>query len=415
MWASSCNFIFLAKAKESMKYLSYLTLFFLLLISCKNEGNDTESTAADPETTETQVESEPDVPAPANALVYGEAPGVLNGMRVYLKSVPQAKQRISESAVVKDGQFVFEKTDKDLTGQIVFMEMDQGNERETLILRDQPIYVKLYKDSISKSEIKGGADNAQLQDYQMARVDYLTKVQEWKTARGKYSREGDEQSVSEVTSEWMDAEQDYKKDMKSVISNNPNKLSSLLVLGDMLNDKMLQPNESRELFDKMDEDVQSSMVGKQIDSYLTRMQRSEVGAKAPPIEGKTPDGKVLALKDVMGKYTLVDFWASWCRPCRMENPNVVKAYQKYHDKGFNILSVSLDKKNQEEAWKRAIEQDNMTWHHVSKLMYFNDPAAKQYNVNAIPATFLLDENGIIIAKNLRGSALHNKLEELLGA
>ncbi|MDO1499000.1 TlpA disulfide reductase family protein [Winogradskyella maritima] len=108
----------------------------------------------------------------------------------------------------------------------------------------------------------------------------------------------------------------------------------------------------------------------------------------------------MALADVLGKVTLIDFWAAWCKPCRAENPNVVSVYNKYHEKGLNIIGVSLDRTA--DAWKKAIEDDGLTWNHVSHVAYFNDPIAKLYNVNAIPAAFLLDENGVIIAKNLRG-------------
>ena len=109
---------------------------------------------------------------------------------------------------------------------------------------------------------------------------------------------------------------------------------------------------------------------------------------------------MLALNDVKGKVTLVDFWAGWCRPCRAENPNIVAVYEKYKDKGLNVLGVSLDRNR--DLWLQAIEEDNLQWSHVSNVQYFQDPIARLYNINAIPAAFLLDENGIIIAKDLRG-------------
>jgi len=114
---------------------------------------------------------------------------------------------------------------------------------------------------------------------------------------------------------------------------------------------------------------------------------------------------------MLGKVTLVDFWAAWCKPCRLENPNVVAVYKKYHDKGLNIVGVSLDKSADD--WKKAIQDDGLTWNHVSHIKYFQDPIARLYNVDAIPAAFLLDENGVIIAKNLRGTELEAKVAELL--
>jgi len=135
-----------------------------------------------------------------------------------------------------------------------------------------------------------------------------------------------------------------------------------------------------------------------------------IGITAPEIELPNPEGDTIALSSLRGKYVLLDFWASWCRPCRIENPNLVESYQKYHDKGFEIYQVSLDKKK--ESWVEAIEKDNLTWMHVSDLKYWNSEAAELYKVQSIPASFLLDKSGKIIAKNLRGDALEAKLSEI---
>jgi len=137
------------------------------------------------------------------------------------------------------------------------------------------------------------------------------------------------------------------------------------------------------------------------------------GAQAPEISLNTPEGEILKLSDLKGKYVLVDFWASWCKPCRIENPNVVKAYNKYKDKGFEILGVSLDR--DKNRWLQAIAADGLTWKHVSDLKYFQSEAALTYGVSAIPYTVLIDKEGKIIAQNLRGPSLERKLEELFGA
>jgi thiol-disulfide isomerase/thioredoxin len=113
----------------------------------------------------------------------------------------------------------------------------------------------------------------------------------------------------------------------------------------------------------------------------------------------------------MGKVTIIDFWASWCRPCRTENPYVVEIYNKYHDQGLNIIGVSLDKTK--EAWLKAIEDDGLKWQHVSELKFWQDPIAKKYGVMSIPQTFILDAKGIIRAKNLRRQDLENKIKELI--
>jgi peroxiredoxin len=124
-------------------------------------------------------------------------------------------------------------------------------------------------------------------------------------------------------------------------------------------------------------------------------------------------GKPVSLASFKGKYVLVDFWASWCGPCRRENPNVVKTYNTYKDKGFQILSVSLDQPGAKDKWIKAIHDDNLTWTHVSDLQYWDNEVAKQYGIQAIPANFLLDPDGKIIAKNLRGEDLAAKLSTVL--
>ncbi len=136
------------------------------------------------------------------------------------------------------------------------------------------------------------------------------------------------------------------------------------------------------------------------------------GVEAPDFAMNKPDGTPLKLSSLRGKVLLVDFWASWCGPCRRENPNVVAAYKKYHDKGFDVLGVSLDKTKG--RWLQAIEKDGLMWHHVSDLKGWKNEAAKLYGVTSIPSTVLLDRDGKIIARNLRGPALEAKLAELLG-
>ncbi|MDW3648845.1 MAG: TlpA disulfide reductase family protein [Bacteroidia bacterium] len=153
-------------------------------------------------------------------------------------------------------------------------------------------------------------------------------------------------------------------------------------------------------------------IAQQLSKSLASMKHRLIGVTAPDIPLPSPDGETISLKDYRGKYLLVDFWASWCGPCRQENPNVRRMYAAYKDKGFEILGVSLDRNR--DRWVQAIEKDQLPWKHVSDLKQWGSLAAKTYGVHSIPYTVLLDPNGKIIAKKLRGAALEKELERLLG-
>ena len=145
---------------------------------------------------------------------------------------------------------------------------------------------------------------------------------------------------------------------------------------------------------------------------IQRSGTSTPGFEAPDLVGMTPDSQSYALSKMRGKVVLVDFWASWCGPCRRENPNVVANYNKYKDKGFDILGVSLDR--EPNAWKKAIKDDGLPWHHISDLKGWQSSHAALYSVTSIPQTVLIDKDGKILARNVRGDQLGAKLKELLG-
>jgi peroxiredoxin len=163
-------------------------------------------------------------------------------------------------------------------------------------------------------------------------------------------------------------------------------------------------------FSMLGDNAKNSLYGKRIAEYRRIAEKTGIGA-TPDFAITDTSGKLMKLSDLRGKYVLVDFWASWCAPCRKENPNVVKAYQQYHDKGFEIVGVSLDTKK--DAWMKAINKDGLTWNHVSDLKGWESDIVKEYGIKVVPTSFLLDKEGKVIANNLREEALPKKLAELL--
>lgn len=170
-----------------------------------------------------------------------------------------------------------------------------------------------------------------------------------------------------------------------------------------------------DLFEAVDNGLKERYADNQFVKYVDNKVRTSLGPgrMAPEIAMKDPDNKIRKLSDLRGKVVMIDFWASWCRPCRMENPNVVRLYKKYHDKGFEIYSVSLDKDRRQ--WLLAIEQDGLEWpNHVSDLNGWTSSGGASYGITSVPSTVLVDRQGRIIARNLRGEQLANKLKEIFG-
>lgn len=197
--------------------------------------------------------------------------------------------------------------------------------------------------------------------------------------------------------------------IKKVIDANPKSLVSLEAVGQL--DQGMYFDYHKKVAGNLASVYPENGFVKNYVTMVNSKGATSIGGEAPEIDLPTPEGKNVKLSSLRGKYVLIDFWASWCRPCRMENPNLVAAYAKYKSKGLEIYGVSLDK--EKGAWEAAIKQDNLTWIHVSDLQFWNSVAAKLYNVSSIPKSFLLDKEGRIIASDLRGPLLEQKLAELM--
>ena len=201
-----------------------------------------------------------------------------------------------------------------------------------------------------------------------------------------------------------------KEERIKQILENPKDINTIQAI-QRLNTYNPDYKEMRTYFKKLDKSVRKSKQGKYFEHYLESLENSSVGKKAPGITQFDVSGEPYSLQDLKGKYVLVDFWASWCPPCREENPKLVAIYKDFKDKNFEIFGVSFDKDIA--AWKKAIADDQLTWKHVSDLQHWNNGAAGVYGIKAIPQNVLVDPNGIIIARNLHGDDLRKKLEEIL--
>jgi thiol-disulfide isomerase/thioredoxin len=360
-------------------------------------------------------------------IISGTVKGIADGKTVILEKQDNMGQVVPLDTVkVKDGKFTMTGSAKEPEIMLLQVETTQG--KVPFVLENGDIKITIDKDSLQKSKFSGTYNNDvftkfndDLTKFQKEFQKKLTSFQNANMAKMNAAQESkDTITINKLMKEYQGIQKEGMEFYVKFAEGNPKALLSALIVDSMLNDPAVDLVRVKKIYAGFSPELKKYKPGKSIQSKLDKIAKpvsvapaANVGSVAPDFTGPNPEGKSISLKQSLGKVTLVDFWASWCKPCRAENPNVVALYAKYHAKGLNILSVSLDK--EASAWKAAIAKDKLTWNHVSNLKEFEDPIALQYGINAIPSIYILDAKGVIIAKDLRGEELNAKIASLLGS
>jgi len=286
-----------------------------------------------------------------------------------------------------------------------------------VLSNEQPQYLFLENNDIHISGSKADIKNIKFEGSQ-SQTDFIEFNKTFNPLIGELNgfaaliqRESDEKKKEEIFKQYDSVVAKVNAEVGNFVSAKKSSYVSAFLLSvsaQVLGDPMVM----EERFNMLSEEVRKSEIGKSLASSIAYFKVGAVGTDALDFTQADTDGKPVSLSSFKGKYVLLDFWASWCKPCRLENPNVVKVYNKFKDKNFTILGVSLDQ--EKDPWVKAIRSDRLAWNHVSDLKYWNNEAAQLYHIQSIPGNFLIDPNGKIIARDLRGEDLEKKLCEVFG-
>ena len=351
-------------------------------------------------------------------IVNVKAEGVFNGLRAYLKTNTNPRSvRTTDTAIVSNGSFSFR-------GKINGVEMrtltiDGLNGQTNIVLEPGKIQVTIYKDSIFSSTSVGTPNNDVFDDY---KKQYKKQYNVISSLRDSILKLANNPIILKQLKIKMKSQKILLKNFGfNFIKTYPDSDFSLTLLNSALGQKGFDIDLAKEAYDKINisiktKTVENQIISNQIKTKLNKAKKTElvkIGEKVPAFSGPNSKGILLDLNKIKGKVTIIDFWASWCKPCRIENPNLVNLYDKYHDNGLEIISISLDSETQRLAWIKAIKKDQLNWFNISNLKSWNDPIAQLYGVNSIPATFIIDQDGVLIDKQLRGRQLDERIKGLL--
>jgi len=349
-------------------------------------------------------------PKPFPVKVDGTIKG-MDGQYIYIHHRENEVDK-TDSAKVVGGKFTLKTKSSYADVFWITFAREVGAQPNCFFFADQaPLKAKLKTDSLPFSEISGGALQSDFLTYRAIINSFVAVQVRMQNDYNVAVQNNDVNAQNAIRNEFQGLNVQYLNAIKGFVKTHPKSPVSAYIIQTDFNNPNIPIQETIEAVDLMDKSLESYHYYKGIQRRIEIARGTTVGYKAIDFTQNSIEGKPVSLSDFRGKYVLIDFWASWCRPCRMENPNVVAAYHKFKDKGFTILGVSMD--SDAAKWQAAIQQDGLVWTHVSDLKGWANEAGKLYGVTGIPANYLIDRDGKIVAKDLRGEALEQKLAELL--
>lgn len=330
-------------------------------------------------------------------------------------------ERVLDSTTVKNGQYQFSgKLAEPVIARLRASYPADANgkkapvnaKKDIVVVFLQPGKISInHTDSFTNATINGSAAHDAYLLLENQLKTHNAKMQELSSSYSALYKSKDTAGMKKMEPLFDEVQADIKKENLAYIKSNPSSPIGVYVVSQYAGWD-INPEEVEPVFNSLPAAAKNYPSAKLLQEKIEVAKKTGVGRYAMEFTQNDTVGKPVSLSSFKGKYVLIDFWASWCGPCRAENPNVVNAFNKYKDKGFQVLGISLDQPNAKDKWIKAIHDDNLTWTHVSDLQYWKNAVALQYGIQAIPQNFLLDPEGKIIAKNLRGEALQEKLEAL---